>query len=362
MTTQPSYHAQSVAAQALAPLTTLSNALDTLQQTLQASTTYSALPSTTTTIIAADEALTSALTLLQQQQSNHARILALQSQVLALESQIKDIIRRARSIRKDITDIHPSIDADDASDDEEADQPDVDYQQLLNFAARIGKHNAVAKLEAEQQGERLKLEAVRARKKSEQAHAAAAAAAVGEAGEANGVADTAQGQRQQQPPSQQPQEIADKIDREAAELLLRSEQYHTMSRLPFPAPETLRRGELGNLQVARESDPGDPEGAVDREAERLVRETEEIAPDEGMAKRAKDKEDKEREDERRRQDAAKRRAERVAAEAAAAAAAAGPSQLRPEEKRDERREEPPRKKLNLDFPGDYGDDSDDDDD
>lgn len=336
MTTAQSYPARSAAAQVLAPLTTLSTALDTLQQTLQSSTTFSAISSVTNTLLTADDNLSDALDLLQRHQNNHARILALRAQVGSLEEQIRDTIRRARTIRKDIIDIHPSIDTDE--DDSDAEQPDVDYQQLLNFAARIGKHNAVAKIEAEQQGERLKLDAVRARKKSEQLQAAQAIE--------NGGPSLQQ---------QNPTEIADKIAREAAELSARSDAWHSMSRLPFPAPDMLRMGELGRLQLARESDPGDPEGAVDREAEKLVRETEDIAPDEGMARRAREKEEKEREDERRRAEAAAKKAER--------AAAPGPSlssqpQQPPPPPPPTQKGQPP--KMNLDFPGDYGDDSDDD--
>lgn len=353
-----SYLAQSVAAQTLAPLTTLSTALDTIQQTLQTSTTYSALSATTDTLLIADDSLTSALELLQRQQDNLARILALQSQVLFLENQLKDTIRRARTLRKEITDIHPSIDNDD-DDDGDADQPEVDYQSLLHFAARIGKHNAVAKLEAEQQGEQLKLEAIKARKKSEQLQAAAAATATTTAGEAqnNGV-PTSTPSQQQLSQHQDPTSIADKIDREAAELSLRSHQWHSMSRLPFPAPALLRKGDLGTLQVARESDPGDPEGAADREAEKLVRMSEEgIAPDEGMARRRREREVKEREE------AWRRRVEREAAAAAAAKEVdvGGSSMQKPQQQEKKEEEQPkPTKKLNLDFPGDYGDDSDDD--
>lgn len=330
MTTTQPFPPRSVAAQTLAPLSTLSATLDSLQQTLQTSTTFSALPNTTNTLLTADDNLSSALESLHQHQANYARILALRGEVLSLESQIKDIIRRARTLRKDITDIHSGIDND--ADADEAEQPEVDYQQLLNFAARIGKHNAVAKLEAEQEGERLKVEAIKARKKSEQLQAAqATSSATG-----NGASSSSQ--------QQNPTDIADKIDREAAELGARSDAWHSMSRLPFPAPDMLRMGELGRLQLARESDPGDPEGAVEREAEKLVRETEDIAPDEGMAKRAREKEDKEREEKRRRAEAAARRAERPSAP--------GPLQQRKEDK--------PRQKMNLDLPGDDEDDDEED--
>ena len=343
------FRPHSVAAQALAPLNTLSAALDTIQSTLQTYTTYSSLSATTNTILTADESLSSALELLRQQQDIHARILALQAEVQSLENQIKETISRARSIRTEITSIHPSIDNDDADSDSEP--PEVDYQQLLNFAARIGKHNAVAKLEAEKQGERLKNDASKARKKSE--HAAQAITTE------NGVPPATSSQ----PQPQDPGEIRDKIDREAAELSARSDAFHSFGRLPFPTPDLLRMGALGLLQQARESDPGDPEGAVDREAEKLVRETEDIAPDEGMARRQREKEDKERDEKRRNAEAAARRAEQKAA--AAAAAAQAPAQQQQQQRKEAQVPQwPPEEKkakLNLDFPGDYGDDDSDDD-
>ncbi|ETN41307.1 uncharacterized protein HMPREF1541_03242 [Cyphellophora europaea CBS 101466] len=325
-TTAQTYPPQSAASRALAPLNALSGALDTLQQTLQTSTTFSALPSTANTLLAADDSLSSALALLHQHQSNYARILSLRSEALALESQIKDIVRKARSLRREITDIHPTIDTDDAEADN-AEQPEVDYQQLLNFAARIGRHNAVAKLEAEKEGETLKLEAVKARKKSEQLQ-------------------QAQGTTQEAAADDNSTDATDKILREAAELSARSDAFHVYSRLPFPAPDMLRLGALGQLQKVREDEAGDPEGAVEREAERLVRETESVAPDEGMARRARDREEKDREAETRRQERA--------------AAAAGPSQPQQGSRAESAESKPARekKKLDLDFPG--GDDSDED--
>jgi hypothetical protein len=353
MTTAQSYHNQSVAAQALAPLNTLSASLDTIQQALQTSTTYSALSAATNNLLTADDTLSSALQLLHRQQANHARILTLQAEVQSLESQIRDTISRARSIRKDITSIHPSID--DESDESEDEAPEVDYQQLLNFAARIGKHNAVAKLEAEQQGERLKLEAHKARKKSEAAQASAAAAAANTTTD-NGIPIQSSSQQL----SQDPTSILDKIDREAAELSARSAAWHSFSRLPFPAPDILRMGALGNLQHVRESDPGDPEGAAEREAEKLVRESEEIAPDEGIARRQREKEEKTMEEERRKQEERARRAEQQQQQQRQLKPVSGAKEQQKSGERQAQRPPEEKKKLNLDFPGDYGDDSDDD--
>jgi hypothetical protein len=359
MAASTAYPPTSAAAIVFKPLDDISSALDDLVNTLQTSTTYSALPAIADSLLSADDSLSSALTLLQQHQANHARILNLRAEADQLESDIRGIVRRARDLRNDITSIHPSIDSDDDSDGEPP--PEVDYTQLLNFAARIGKHNAVAKQEAEAESDRLKLEALAARKRSEQLQSTQAqpAAASEDLRPQDGGADPAT----LVPDESQSIQEADKIVRDAAELTARAEASQFVSRLPFPAPELLRMGLLGQLQVLRESEPGDPEGAVDREVEHLVRETEDIAPSEAAEKRERDRLDREREEKRREEavEAARREArEARKAEAereAAGGAGAGASGPRPAERAQAK---PKEGKLNLDLPGQDSDDDDED--
>lgn len=344
-----SYHPQSAAAIALAPLDKISSSLDSLVQTLQTSTTFSRVPTIAQDIDAADDDLTTALTLLQQHQANYARILHLREEAATLETNIKDIVRRARQLRASITSIHPGIDDDDTTDELNNTQPTVDYTQLLAFAARIGKHNSLAKKEAEEEGTRLKLEAIKARKKSDQLHeqqqqqeqqqqTAAQSAAIP-------TSDTS-------PPPPQPDATSfDTTTLHATQLADAAEAFQAHSRLPFPAPDLLRQGALGRLQIIRESDPGDPDGAVEREVERLVRESERVAPD-GKGQALEEARKTSVEEGRVK---AQQQAESIPKPPTTAVAAPAAVPM----KREADVKPPPKKKLDLDFPGDDSDEDDD---
>jgi hypothetical protein len=348
MAASTAYPPNSAAAIALTPLDDISTALDDLVNTLQTSTTYSALPTIADSLLSADDSLTSALALLRQHQANHARILNLRAEADKLEADIRGIVRRARDLRNDITAIHPSIDNDDDSDEEPTQE--VDYTQLLNFAARIGKHNAVAKQEAEAESDRLKLEALAARKKSEQLQSTITQPTAPSEPQ-DGTADPTT----TAPETSQPTQEADKILRDAAELTARAEASQFVSRLPFPAPEQLRLGILGQLQVLRESEPGDPEGAVDREVERLVRESEEIAPSEAAEKRDRERVERQAEEMRRAEAVEKARRETEEKRKEVGGVGVG------RERAVETRERPVKAgKLNLDFPGADSDEEDED--
>ena len=319
---------QSIAAVTLEPLDRISSSLDTLVQTLQTSTTFTALTGIVTDITAADNDLSNALQLLKQHQANYARILQLRDEANSLENNIKDTIRRARQLRSEITSIHPSIDDDGVSDEEGDGLATANYDQLLQFAARIGKHNSLAKQAAEQEGTRLKIDAQNARRESEALQATQLAN-----GTDHHAADDATAGA-----------LPDLITYQADELTAKAEAFEASSRLPFPAPEVLRQGALGRLEILRESDPGDPDGAVEREVERMVRATENVAAASAVTKPTAEQQ---------------KTAETTARPREQPSA--GVSSQRPSGSTQQSTvPKPPKKKVDLDFPGADSDDDDDD--
>jgi hypothetical protein len=328
-----SFPPNSVAATVLAPLDGISSSLDALVQTLQASNTFAQLPAIAAEITTADDDLTRALELLKQHQANYARILHLRQQAGDLENNIKDTIRRARQLRAEITSIHPSIDDDEAlSDNEDDEPPTVDYEQLLQFASRIGKHNSLAKQEAEQEGTRLKLKAQEARRKSEALQASRQ--------QINGTSTSADNTAEQAQPDAAGEQF-DLIARQAADLSNEVQRFEASSRLPFPDAALLRRGALGRLDLVREADDGDPDGAVEREVERMVRETEDVAAVIAAAPIA-------------------RTVERPKQEREPQTSVSGPSQASTSRPVAPQAPPKPKTKVNLDFPGADSDDEDDD--
>jgi len=146
----------------LEPLSKLEASLNTLVQSLITTNTFSAAPNSAKDLVAADVELTSALVTLKQHQDNYTEILRLRAEVENLNNTIKDTVRTCVDLRNELGDIHPSI-LEDSDEDEEEEETKkynpVDHETLLAFASRIGRHNALARKEAENDAEQADIEA-----------------------------------------------------------------------------------------------------------------------------------------------------------------------------------------------------------
>ena len=265
-----------MATQVLTPLNALETSFTNLLTSLTITPTYSAAPSATQSLLAADTSLTSALQALYTHQQNYSRILHLRAEASRLEEQIKSTIRTCVDLRKEIGDIHPNIlsysDSDDESDPEAEDGRDIDYQTLLSFASKIGKHNTAAAKEAEEDSIRRLIEARKGQDKSTASaaapqmngitHTATAPGATGTGTEAatSTTAGNVNGEITSQTLNLIPQHEREWLDAEAAMARARSG-------MAFPAAENLRKGALGRLQWIREQGG---EEAVDEEVDRLI--------------------------------------------------------------------------------------------
>ena len=267
---------QSMEQRLLAPLTAFENSLNTLIQSLTSTTTFTGSIEATDSLLTATTDLDSALTLLKTHQQNHAEIQRLLAERQSFEQKLKSTMSEAWRLRTALGAIHPTILL---SDEEVLDQEQkhtsnpVDYQTLLSFASRIGKHNAIAELEAEKES-------------------------------------NSQEQKTRSTPEAQMN-----ID----ELRNVASFERARRTTPYPDPEDFRKGALGRLQVVKEQHG---EEAMDAEAEKLVRMSEM-----GGKKEVVEVEEKLEEVVVQRQNVT--------------------AQPRP-----------PRKKVDLDFPGDDSDDDD----
>ena len=224
---------------AVAPLNDMLISLTSLSALLATSnttSTYSSLPAIISSLTTADDNLTSTLSLLHQHQSNYARILDLRTKADELDGEIKSIVRKADTLRTEIGQVNGDILHDE---DDEKEPNDVDYEILLAFAARIGKHNSLAAQEAERESERRALES------------------------------------RSGPNNQSTEPTNDDIARQKADMDVGIAQQRAAMGIAFPDNIMLRLGALGRLQMLREGDRG--EAAVDDEIERLVMETEAVA-------------------------------------------------------------------------------------
>ncbi len=240
-----------------APLHALETHLNLLITSLSQTNTFSNAPQIAADLVADDDRLTAALNDLQRHQENWARIDALRAEAASLEDLLKDQIRQTVAFRQNIVSIHPSIEEseDDEEEEEEAEEgekpKEIDYQTLLAFAARIGKHNAAAAREAEAEAARNKMAA------KKQTNGAGV-------GGDNVTAETSA--------------ELDRINNSVA-------QTRAQMGMAFPDANLLRVGALGQLQLLRErqqtleNDEKSIQAAVDREVEKMVRQTEDIADD-----------------------------------------------------------------------------------
>lgn len=253
----------------LAPLNALEASLNSLVQSLTTTNTFTAGPKAARDIVAADDDLTEALIVLKKHQDNYNEILRLRAEKDALNQKLKDTVFEAWRLRKELANIHPSIlEASDEEEENEKKYNPVDYQTLLSFASRIGKHNAIASQAAEKESERRYLEAKRKRDeekaKSQPAMNGSHAEDAGPPGSGENRPTTAQSMHTQEVQSRM------MVLRDASNL------QRSFRTAPFPSGDDLRRGELGRLQLLREQYG---EETVDAEVERMVRETEMEKPE-----------------------------------------------------------------------------------
>ncbi|KIW66145.1 hypothetical protein PV04_08347 [Phialophora macrospora] len=275
----------------LSPLDNIETHLTALITTLTQTNTFSNAPQLAKDLLADDDDLASALALLQRHQQNYARILNLREEVASLQEQLKDTVRKCVAFKTEIGAINPSIVDEDSEDEDEDNQSgpvsEVDYHTLLMFAARIGKHNTIAAKEAE-------TEAVRRKIAAKNASAAAAVNGAQPATEPLATQDTATATAEG-PDGESG--IGNNTVETTAELS-RIDNAIAIDRarmgMSFPDGPTLRMGALGQLQLFREQQGQHFSGgvrnedesaklveeAVEREVGRMVRETEDIAPEE----------------------------------------------------------------------------------
>ncbi|KAK5048648.1 hypothetical protein LTR84_005739 [Exophiala bonariae] len=247
--------------QILAPLNTFETQITSLVTSLTQTNTYANAPQITQNLLNTDDDLTTSLNLLHRHQQNYARILNLRAEVASLQEQLQSTIRQCVALRDEVGQIHPSIlsvDSDDDSEDEDEKVAEVDYQTLLTFAARIGKHNAAAAREAEAESRRYK-------------NSTRSQAVNINGGQNTSAVDTVENATD---------ETHAEIERINNTIAITRAQMG----MAFPDASSLRVGELGRLQLFREQqiqsargDSGALDRTLDAEIERLVRETEDVA-------------------------------------------------------------------------------------
>ena len=227
----------------LTTLDAIENHLNTLVTTLTASSTLSAGPAIAQSLLVDDNSLTIALAQLKRHQDNYKRILELQAEAAKLDEQIKDVVRNCGDLRREVRDIDKFILQEL---DEEYSAPEIDLKTLLSFSSRISKHNAAASREANADAIRRKLEARPRREHSP--------------GRRNGTNDL-DDPKEPNIPEATRNDLAMLDQAVAAERAAKG--------MAFPNAENLRKGDLGHLQMLRETSGG--EDKVDQVIEELLR-------------------------------------------------------------------------------------------
>ena len=326
--------------QILLPLNSLETHLNQLVTSLTQTNTFTSAPQLAKDLLADDDNLTTSLTLLQRHQQNYARTLNLRAEVTTLQEQLKDTVRRCVSLRTEIGQIHPSIlgedtDSDDENEDEDSDikVSEVNYHTLLTFAARIGKHNALAAREAEAESTRRKVAAAQAKNASQATSTSTAA---------NGIVDPTQST------TTNTEAAIDNATAETSAELSRIDNSIALSRaqmgMAFSDANILRVGALGQMQLFQERQTrlgggeDDVAKAVEREADRLVRESEGLVNEE---------EEEGQEESRMDLSPQLTRASTAGVEGRASQSTQKPSGARPPGAAAQAK---PKRKLNLDFP------------
>lgn len=253
----------SMADRLLQPLNNLESSLNALVQSLTTTTTYTAAPSAADGLITADEDLTQALELLKSHQNTHQTVLQLRAEKAALESRLKDTINECERFRSELRSIDPRIMdlSDDEDDLETAELKPVDYETLLAFASRIGRTNTTAYKEASKESQqreeeaRLRREEERKRKLADhRPHANGVSIYTGTNG-INGV-NIPNGISQHDPDAYP--DTTDAVERQAIETQaaqkrigaakLDADIAQWKGSIPWPMPENIRIGRMGELQ------------------------------------------------------------------------------------------------------------------
>ncbi|KIW93825.1 uncharacterized protein Z519_05140 [Cladophialophora bantiana CBS 173.52] len=275
----------------LRPLNSIETHLNALVTSFTQTNTFANAPQLAKDLIADDDELSSALSLLQRHQHNYARILDLRAEVATLQGQLKDTIRKCVSFKQEIGQINPSIldsDSDDEGEDGNSQVAEVDYHTLLTFAARIGKHNTIAAREAEAESLRRK---IAAKTNKERPSPTAALNGVEPSATGETAAERTEGGRDENRTAETTAELM-RINNTIA--LQRAQMG-----MSFPDAASLRVGALGQLQLflerQRQQRGGDGgvgededkavQEALEKEVERLVRESEDIAEDTGTGEK-----------------------------------------------------------------------------
>lgn len=248
----------------LDPLTAFETSLTNLVTSLTNTNTFTAAPKAARDLVAADEDLTDALILLKKHQDNYQEILRLRTEKENLRNRLKETVYECVRLKNDLRDIDSRIVDESDTEDEEssAKQNPIDYETLLAFASRIGKHNANAAQEAERESDRLHDEARRQRGEDRPPSQPLLNGANGDEASTQATSD-----RPTTSHSLQTWE-AEKKEKHIRNV-------HTFDRsqrtAPYPDPNVFRYGVLGQLQLMKE-EAGDD--AVQAHIEKLVRESE----------------------------------------------------------------------------------------
>lgn len=271
----------------LNPLNQLETSLNSLLTSLTSTNTFTSAPAATQSLLNADDALSSALIDLKQHQENYTHILALRAEADRLQTQLKDIIRTCVDLRNEIGDIHPSILDETDTEDEDEDEDTkvesedktgpsaasvkqlrnsskqhnaIDYDTLLSFAARIGKHNAAAAIEAERQSNRRPTPA-QSQPQSQNDIDPAIQPPPANGGDTQPI----------EPPETTAQPTTEESQAELAAINDTLATQRAARGMAFPIAEVLRLGALGRLQYLREQEGED---AVEKEVEKMIRDSE----------------------------------------------------------------------------------------
>lgn len=248
--------------QLLQPLTALENSLTALVQSLTNSNTFAAAPHAASDLAEADDALVSSLLTLQTHQKNYATILRLRAEAETLQSNLHDILQTCADFRRRLDHIDPQILEEDEDENEEEEEQEIDYETLITFATRIGRHNNIAAYEAERRAEEIDLETKQKRARSKSKSATPVP-------HLNGT-QTHNGNAQVVSVDEH-QKQSEVVRTTIAATNQRATAYRQYTYAPFPVHEHLRWGELGRLQIVREQRG---EEAVEAQIERTIREQE----------------------------------------------------------------------------------------
>ena len=283
------------------PLNQISNDVSSLVSSLTTTPTYATAPGLAHELLLSDGQLSQTLDLLRQHQSNYAYILNLRAEALLLENQLKVSLQECFNLRDELVKVCPSA-LNRNDDGEETKAKPVDYEALLLFARRIGKHNSIAEQAAEKAYQRAKVTQKEKAMKEVEAQGRAqnlareisASQYINETTSTVSQGTTVQGKsthathvdgasqsqenrsanqgsmrEQAQAQTYSPSKVVS--EGEQAWLNEQTNMRRAMDIVPFPDSSRLRMGELGRLQLLREQRG---EANMERDVEKEIAEAE----------------------------------------------------------------------------------------